>query len=96
VRPPSQTAAASALGRIPTNMTDQVTKDTLFKTRLSRAETKSASTDRNAWTIIEDETERRNAKTKRLRQLRLAREALDPEPRGKAVRKQRLKSNRSN
>jgi hypothetical protein len=81
-------------------MTDHVTKDTLFKTGRSRAETKAAATDSNTWTIIEDETERRNAKTERLRKLRLAKEALNPEPqfakpRSKAVRKRRPKSKRS-
>ena len=50
-------------------------KDTLFRPVPSRSETKAEITDRTAREIIKTETERRNAKTERLRAARLEQEA---------------------
>lgn len=51
----------------------QFTKETLFKP--TRAETKLSATDSAARSIVEKETEAREAKTRRLRELRLEKEA---------------------
>lgn len=50
----------------------------LFKPRQSKAETKADTTDHAARAIITAEAERRDAKTARLRQARLEREAMQP------------------
>ncbi|WP_173931645.1 hypothetical protein [Chelativorans sp. Marseille-P2723] len=54
-----------------------VTKDTLFKPKGTSAETKADATDRAFRAIVEDETRRRDAKTERLRQARLEKEAQE-------------------
>jgi hypothetical protein len=56
-------------------MTGIITQDNLFRPPRSRAETKAEMTDHNARGFIEAEAKRREAKTIRLRQARLANEA---------------------
>ncbi|MCR4265153.1 hypothetical protein [Nitratireductor sp. ZSWI3] len=77
-------------------MTGTVAKDDLIRSRRSKAETKAETTDQAARAIIEAETERRQAKSKRLRQARLereARQATEPNPiKPKARRKGREES----
>lgn len=62
----------------------------IFKPTVSRAESKSDTTTQVARSILETETASREAKTKRLRQERLAKEAADAlivqPPKRKAVR----------
>lgn len=53
----------------------RLTRETLFKP--TRAESKQAVTDGTARAMIEAEAERRQKKTQRLRELRLAAEAED-------------------
>ena len=47
----------------------------VFKPSASRAEAKNDTTTKIAWSIIEAEVAQREAKTRRLREARLAREA---------------------
>ncbi|CUH65507.1 hypothetical protein TG4357_01903 [Thalassovita gelatinovora] len=53
----------------------KITKDTLFKAEKPRAETLIDKTTRAAWEILDDEAEKRETKTARLRKARLEREA---------------------
>ncbi|TWG94754.1 hypothetical protein L598_003400000160 [Mesorhizobium sp. J18] len=53
----------------------QLTKDTLFIQKPSRAETKSDITTQVARSIIEQEAAAREAKSRRLKELRLKKEA---------------------
>jgi len=55
-----------------------VTKDTLFRTKGTSAENKAATTDRAFREIVEAEARTREAKTARLRQARLEKEAQEP------------------
>ena len=65
----------------------ELTKDTLFAPKPSKAETKNDITTQVARAIIEDEVAAREAKTRRLRELRLKKEAeeLDKPPAKKAA-----------
>ncbi|PSJ58027.1 hypothetical protein [Kumtagia ephedrae] len=67
-------------------MTKAIERLSLLKTSRSRAETKAEVTDSAARTIVATEAAKRDAKTAKLRQARLAREALQvdapPEKRG--------------
>ena len=65
------------------------TKDTLFKA-LSPGE-KARNTDNAARTIIDAEAVAREKKTARLRELRLAQEALTPPPEAAPAKKARAK-----
>ena len=56
-------------------MSDKTTKDTLFKSSRSKAETKADITDRTVKAILDDEAAKRRAKTEKLRAARLAKEA---------------------
>lgn len=56
----------------------KLTKDTLFKPSAPRAETVMDKTTRVVRDILETETEKREAKTLRLRKTRLEREAASP------------------
>jgi hypothetical protein len=74
-------------------MSDNLTKDNLFRPKPSKAETKADATNRAARMMIETEAARQAAKTARLRKLRLAQEAetpaaalKTPKRRGKAPR----------
>ena len=58
-------------------MTDEPTKDTLFKQTRPKAETKAEITDRTVRAILDDEAAKRRAKTEKLRAARLAMEAED-------------------
>lgn len=60
-------------------MGDPITDLNLFKPKASKAETKADTTTNAARTIIDAEVEKREAKTARLRQARLDREALAAE-----------------
>lgn len=51
------------------------TRDTLFKPNLTKTESKAEAVSRIAMSMIEQETARRDAKTARLREARLAQEA---------------------
>ncbi len=53
------------------------TRETLFKPTLSRTESKAEAVSRIAMSMIEQETARREAKTERLRQARLDRDAAE-------------------
>lgn len=72
-------------------MTGTITKDNLFRPSGSKAETKAEITNHTARAIIAAEAELRDAKTARLRQARLASEAVAAPPvlpkrkRGKAA-----------
>lgn len=61
------------------------TKDTLF--RPTASQTKAAGTHAAAMLIIDDETAARTAKTKRLRNARLEREAAETKPEPKPKRR---------
>ena len=65
----------------------------IFKPSASRAEAKNDTTTKVAWGIIETESSQREAKTKRLREARLAMEAEaalnPPPPKAKPVRRPR-------
>lgn len=54
-------------------MTDKITKETLFRATRSQAESKADITNNAARAIIDADTQRRDAKTARLRQTRLER-----------------------
>ncbi|GAB4064779.1 hypothetical protein KHC28_11795 [Ancylobacter sonchi] len=54
------------------------TKGSLFKPNLTRTESKAESVSRVAMSMIEQETAKRDAKTARLREARLAQEAAAP------------------
>lgn len=56
-------------------MTDTTTRHDPSRPARTRAETKAEITDRTAKALIEVEVRRRQAKTEKLRQARLAREA---------------------
>lgn len=56
----------------------RLTKTTLFKTSVPRSETLLDRTTRAAREILDDETEKRQDKTERLRKARLAKEAGAP------------------
>ncbi|MBS9479060.1 hypothetical protein [Ancylobacter radicis] len=58
----------------------KLTRDTLFKPTLSRTESKAEAVSRIAMSMIEQEVAVREAKTERLRQARLAQEAVDTPP----------------
>ncbi|RCS24706.1 hypothetical protein DUT91_04300 [Phyllobacterium salinisoli] len=58
-------------------MSKKITRDNLFKP--TRSESKSATTDNAARNILDTETSRREAKTARLKEARLAKEAADRE-----------------
>ena len=58
-------------------MTD-VTRDSLFKPNLTKTESKAEAVSRIAKTMIEQEVVKRDAKTARLREARLARDADVP------------------
>lgn len=70
----------------------KVTKESLFKPKLTAGETKSEAIDRAARSIIDQQIAARDAKTARLRLARLAREAEErarasaPQP-GRLARK---------
>ncbi|MBS7543175.1 hypothetical protein [Ancylobacter oerskovii] len=51
------------------------TRETLFKPNLTKTESKAEAVSRIAMSMIEQETARRDAKTARLREARLAQEA---------------------
>lgn len=53
----------------------QASRDASFKPSLSRAESKADSVSRIAMSMVEQEIVKRDAKTARLREARLAREA---------------------
>ncbi|WP_323786441.1 hypothetical protein [Thalassovita sp.] len=53
----------------------KLTKANLFKAEKPRAETLIDKTTRAAWEILDDESEKRETKTARLRKARLEREA---------------------
>lgn len=53
----------------------KITRDTLFKPNLSKSESKAEAVSRAAMAIIERETNLQSAKTARLREARLAKEA---------------------
>lgn len=53
------------------------TRDTLFKPTLSRTESKAEAVSRIAMSMIEQETAQREAKTERLRQARMERDAAE-------------------
>jgi len=55
-----------------------VTKDNLFKKKGTSAENKAATTDKAFREIIDAEARSREAKTARLRQARLEKEAQEP------------------
>lgn len=57
----------------------KLNKDTLFKPPVPRAETVMDKTTRIVRDILETETEKREAKTQRLRKTRLEREATTPD-----------------
>jgi len=59
-------------------MASTVTTGNVFRPKPSKAETKADITDHAARAIITDEAERREAKTAKLRQARLEREAMQP------------------
>jgi len=63
------------------------TKITLFKDPKPKAETLMDKTTRAAREILDDENERREVKTARLRKARLEREASTPEPAPKPEKK---------
>jgi len=67
-------------------------KDTLFKPRGTSAETKAATTDKAFRDIVETEARMREAKTARLREARLARDAQQP-PAPEQPKKTRKKAN---
>lgn len=54
---------------------EKVARDTEFKPSLSKSETKAEATSRAALAIIDQEVADREAKTARLREARLAKEA---------------------
>ncbi|SON57334.1 hypothetical protein HDIA_3793 [Hartmannibacter diazotrophicus] len=56
-------------------MNKSITKDNLFPPKRQKAETKADITDQAARAIIQEEADKRNAKTERLREARLAMEA---------------------
>lgn len=60
-------------------MTDP-TRDALFKPNLTKTESKAEAVSRIAKTLIEQEIEKRDAKTARLKEARLARDAAVPSP----------------
>lgn len=60
-------------------MTKAIDKMGLFKSPRSKAETKADVTDNAARAITETEAAKRDAKTAKLREARLAREALERE-----------------
>ena len=62
----------------------KITHDALFKPNMSKAETKAEAVSRAAMTMIEQEVALRDAKTARLREERLAREATDEPVKAKA------------
>lgn len=70
--------------------------DGIFKPKPTTAEAKGDATTRAALTIINGEASAREAKTERLRQARLAQEALEPAPvpktKTKAAPKKRARS----
>ena len=55
-----------------------VTKDNLFRKKGTSAENKAATTDKAFRDIVEAEARSRDAKTARLRQARLEKEAQEP------------------
>ena len=65
----------------------KLTKTTLFKDAKPKAETVMDKTTRAAREILDEENERREVKTARLRKARLEREAGTPEPAPKPARK---------
>jgi hypothetical protein len=66
----------------------KITKDNLFKPNPTRGETKHETTDEAARAIIESEAGKRERKTERLREARLAKEAeADAEAKSKARKK---------
>lgn len=69
------------------------TKDNLFRPALSRTETKADITDRVAREIIQEETNRRQTLTEKLRAARLVQEAIAAEV--KPVAKPRVRKSRS-
>lgn len=62
----------------------RLSKKTLFKTSVPRAETAMEKTTRLVRGILDDETERRELKTTRLRKARLEREKSTPAESAKA------------
>lgn len=56
-------------------MSRTIDENTLFKPKASKAETKADITNEAARAIIDDEASQREAKTAKLRQMRLAQEA---------------------
>lgn len=56
-------------------MSEEITKHNLFRAARPKAETRADVTDRAARAIIDAETERREAKSARLKQARLEHEA---------------------
>ncbi len=56
-------------------MRNRITKDTLFKPKRSKAQTKADITDQTARAILDNEEAKRRAKTARLRAARLKMEA---------------------
>lgn len=54
-----------------------LTRDTVFKPKLSQTESKADAVSRIARSMIEQEASLRQAKTARLREARLAKEAAD-------------------
>ncbi len=55
----------------------KLNRDTLFQPKLSKTESKAESVSRIAMSMIEQEVAQREAKTARLREARLAREAAE-------------------
>ncbi|WP_419914106.1 hypothetical protein [Hoeflea sp.] len=58
-------------------MTNKLSKDTLFKPTRSTAKTKADITDQTARAILDEEAARRQAKTAKLRAAREKKEALE-------------------
>ncbi|SHO67682.1 hypothetical protein SAMN02745172_04363 [Pseudoxanthobacter soli DSM 19599] len=69
-----------------------LTRDTVFKPKLSQTESKADAVSRIARSMIEQEASLRQAKTARLREARLAKEAADaaataPKPARKSAKR---------
>lgn len=64
----------------------KTTHDDLFKPNLTKTESKAETVARVARSLINQETVRRDAKTARLREARLARDAALPLPPAKPAR----------
>ncbi len=73
-------------------MTGVTTKDNLFRPTRTRAESKAEVTDRTARAIIDAEVQRREAKTEKLRQARIASEERDPPEPAPAKKPKRAKA----